>query len=56
MQERREGATYDIMLTPEERELTKEGRQFVLEEVTGDFLRNMDKDHRVAQELITYNA
>ena len=35
---------YDFMLTPEERELKKEVRQFVLEEVTGDFLRKMDKD------------
>ena len=47
---------YDFMLTPEERELKKEVRQFVLEEVTGDFLRTMDKDPCVAQKLITSNA
>jgi acyl-CoA dehydrogenase len=41
--ERRE-AMYDFMLTPEERELKKEVRQFVREEITGDFLRKMDKD------------
>jgi len=35
---------YDFMLTPEERELKKEVRQFVLDEVTGDFLRKMDRN------------
>ncbi|MGD8371479.1 MAG: acyl-CoA dehydrogenase family protein [Syntrophobacterales bacterium] len=35
---------YDFMLTPEERELKKIVRQFVVEEVTADFLRKMDKD------------
>ena len=35
---------YDFMLTPEERDLKKEVRQFVREEVTADFLRKMDKD------------
>jgi acyl-CoA dehydrogenase len=35
---------YDFMLTPEERDLKKEVRQFVLEEVSADFLRQMDKD------------
>ncbi|MCG6983463.1 MAG: acyl-CoA/acyl-ACP dehydrogenase [Deltaproteobacteria bacterium] len=35
---------YDFMLTPEERDLKKEVRQFVLEEVSADFLRKMDKD------------
>ena len=35
---------YDFMLTPEERDLKKEVRRFVLEEVTADFLRKMDKD------------
>jgi acyl-CoA dehydrogenase len=35
---------YDFMLTPEERELKKEVRQFVREEITGDFLREMDRN------------
>jgi len=35
---------YDFMLSPEERELKKEVRQFVRDEVTGDFLRKMDRD------------
>jgi len=35
---------YDFMLTPEERELKEEVRQFVREEITGDFLREMDRD------------
>jgi len=35
---------YDFILTPEERELKKEARQFALEEVTADFLRKMDDD------------
>jgi len=35
---------YDFILTPEERELKKEVRQFVIEEVTADFLRKMDED------------
>ncbi|MCJ7664996.1 MAG: acyl-CoA/acyl-ACP dehydrogenase [Desulfobacterales bacterium] len=35
---------YDFMLTPEERKLKEEVRQFVREEITGDFLRKMDRD------------
>ncbi len=35
---------YDFLLTPEERELRDEVRQFVREEITSDFLREMDKD------------
>ena len=35
---------YDFILTPEERELKKEARRFVLEEVTSNFLRKMDED------------
>jgi acyl-CoA dehydrogenase len=35
---------YDFMLTPDERKLKEEVRQFVREEITGDFLRKMDKD------------
>ena len=35
---------YDFMLTPEQRDLKREARQFVLEEITGDFLRQMDRD------------
>ncbi|MDY6823701.1 MAG: acyl-CoA dehydrogenase family protein [Thermodesulfobacteriota bacterium] len=35
---------YDFMLTPEERELKKEIRAFVREEVSSDFLRRMDKN------------
>ncbi len=35
---------YDFMLTPEERDLKEEVRQFVLDEVTADLLRKMDKD------------
>ena len=35
---------YDFILTPEERELKKEARHFVLEEVTSNFLRKMDED------------
>jgi len=41
---RGKNAMYDFMLTPEERDLRKKVRQFVLEEVTADFLRKMDKD------------
>lgn len=35
---------YDFMLTPEEQELKEEARRFVREEITGDFLRAMDRD------------
>ncbi len=35
---------YDFLLTPEERELKKEVRKYVREEITGDFLRKMDKN------------
>ncbi len=35
---------YDFLLTPEEQELKRETRAFVREEITGDFLRKMDKD------------
>jgi acyl-CoA dehydrogenase len=38
---------YDFMLKPEEREIKKEVRKFVKEEVTSDFLRKMDKDEIV---------
>ncbi|MFO7557796.1 MAG: acyl-CoA dehydrogenase family protein [Desulfobacterales bacterium] len=35
---------YDFMLTPEEQALKKQTREFVRNEITGDFLRKMDKD------------
>ncbi|MDY6906031.1 MAG: acyl-CoA dehydrogenase family protein [Thermodesulfobacteriota bacterium] len=35
---------YDFMLTPEERELKKEVRAFTREEISSDFLRQMDKN------------
>lgn len=35
---------YDFMLTPAEQELKEEARRFVREEITGDFLRAMDRD------------
>jgi len=35
---------YDFLLTPEEQKLKKEVRDFVREEISGDFLRKMDKD------------
>ncbi len=35
---------YDFLLTPEEQELKKEARSFVREEISGDFLRQMDKN------------
>ncbi len=35
---------YDFMLTPEEQALKAEARQFVREEISSDFLRQMDKD------------
>ncbi|SHK83958.1 Acyl-CoA dehydrogenase [Desulfatibacillum alkenivorans DSM 16219] len=38
---------YDFLLTPEEQELKKETREFVREEVSGDFLRRLDKDEIV---------
>ena len=38
---------YDFLLTPEARDLKKEARRFVKEEVSADFLRKMDKDEIV---------
>jgi acyl-CoA dehydrogenase len=38
---------YDFLLTPEERALRDEVRQFVRDEITPDFLRAMDKDEIV---------
>ncbi|MCP4754196.1 MAG: acyl-CoA/acyl-ACP dehydrogenase [Proteobacteria bacterium] len=38
---------YDFLLTPEERDLRDEVRRFVREEITSDFLRQMDKDEIV---------
>ncbi|ETR73127.1 MAG: Acyl-CoA dehydrogenase domain-containing protein [Candidatus Magnetoglobus multicellularis str. Araruama] len=38
------GLMYDFLITPEERELKKEVREFVREEISGEFLRRMDKD------------
>lgn len=38
---------YDFLLTPEERALKKEVREFVREEISSDFLRKMDKDEIV---------
>jgi acyl-CoA dehydrogenase len=38
---------YDFMLTLAERELQKEVRQFVRDEISSDFLRKMDKDEIV---------
>ena len=35
---------YDFLLTPDQRDLKREARQFVREEITGDFLRQMDRD------------
>ncbi|MFW6011726.1 MAG: acyl-CoA dehydrogenase family protein [Desulfosalsimonas sp.] len=35
---------YDFMLNPEERDLKKEARQFVRDEISGDFLRKMDRN------------
>ncbi|MBW1790231.1 MAG: acyl-CoA/acyl-ACP dehydrogenase [Deltaproteobacteria bacterium] len=35
---------YDFLLTPEERAVRDEAKEFVREEITGDFLRRMDKD------------
>ncbi|MBW1790233.1 MAG: acyl-CoA dehydrogenase family protein, partial [Deltaproteobacteria bacterium] len=35
---------YDFLLTPEERAVRDEVKEFVREEVTADFLRRMDKD------------
>lgn len=35
---------YDFMLTPQERELKKEARRFVQDEITTDYLRQMDAD------------
>ncbi len=35
---------YDFLLTPEERALKQEARDFVKTEITSDFLRKMDKD------------
>jgi acyl-CoA dehydrogenase len=38
---------YDFMLRPEERAVRDEAREFVREEITADFLRQMDKDEIV---------
>ena len=38
---------YDFLLTPEERELKQQVRKFVREEITSDFLRQMDKNEIV---------
>jgi acyl-CoA dehydrogenase len=38
------GGMYDFLLTPEEQALKKEVRQFVREEISSDFLRQMDND------------
>jgi len=38
---------YDFMLSPEERELMNDVRRFVREEISGDFLRRLDKDEIV---------
>ncbi|WP_028314175.1 acyl-CoA dehydrogenase family protein [Desulfatibacillum aliphaticivorans] len=38
---------YDFLLTPEEQELKKETREFVREEISGDFLRKLDNDEIV---------
>ncbi|MCP4691541.1 MAG: acyl-CoA dehydrogenase, partial [Desulfobacterales bacterium] len=35
---------YDFMLTPGERAIKKEARRFAREEISGDFLRKMDRD------------
>jgi alkylation response protein AidB-like acyl-CoA dehydrogenase len=35
---------YDFMLTPQERELKKEARRFVRDEITTEYLRQMDAD------------
>ena len=35
---------YDFLLTPEEQALKRQTRDFVRNEITGDFLRKMDKD------------
>ncbi len=51
---------YDFLLTPEERALRDEVRQFVRDEVTPDFLRAMDNDEIVyprefVEKLAKYN-
>jgi alkylation response protein AidB-like acyl-CoA dehydrogenase len=38
---------YDFLLTPEQRAVKAEARGFVNEEITGDFLRKLDKDEIV---------
>jgi acyl-CoA dehydrogenase len=43
----KEVAMYDFMLRPEERAVRDEVREFVREEVTADFLRQMDRDEIV---------
>ena len=35
---------YNFMLTPEEQELKDEARQFVRDEISGNFLRKIDKN------------
>jgi alkylation response protein AidB-like acyl-CoA dehydrogenase len=53
-------AMYDFLLTPEERALRDEVRQFVRDEITPDFLRAMDNDEIVyprefVEKLAKYN-
>jgi alkylation response protein AidB-like acyl-CoA dehydrogenase len=38
---------YDFLLSPEERDLKKEARRFVKEEITSEFLRKMDRNEIV---------
>jgi acyl-CoA dehydrogenase len=38
---------YDFLLTPEEKKLKQAVREFVRDEITGDFLRKMDRDEVV---------
>ena len=38
---------YDFLLTPEQRAIKAEARDFVNKEITGDFLRQLDKDESV---------
>jgi alkylation response protein AidB-like acyl-CoA dehydrogenase len=44
---KKEVAMYDFMLKPEERAVRDEVREFVREEITADFLREMDRDEIV---------
>jgi alkylation response protein AidB-like acyl-CoA dehydrogenase len=43
----REAIMYDFLLTPEEKALKQEVREFVRKEITSDFLRKMDRDEIV---------